>query len=57
MNKKRENLFSHLSVLFISVCTIFLILISVYGAYLHHQEQANELKTSVSEKKHFFSID
>ena len=57
MGQKREKLLSNLSACFACVCALFLILVSVYGAFAHLHRNHQEPSDTALKVGHFFSLD
>ena len=57
MDKKREKLFSNLSACFVCICTLFLILVTVYGTVAHLHWNHQDVQGSALEVGHLFSLD
>ena len=57
MDKKREKVFSNLSACFVCICTLFLILVTVYGTVAHLHRNHQDIPDSALKVGHLFSLD
>ena len=57
MDKKREKVFSNLSACFVCICTLFLVLVTVYGTAAHLHRNHQDIPDSGLKVGHLFSLD